>query len=184
MQTPALQVPLQVMLFIHVPALVHSCCSVVLLHWVVPGLQTPQTPAPLQMPLAVSVHAVPDAVGVSTCAAPLQLVVLQPPVGSSGTSVGSGTVIVLPAPSHCSSWQSLGVCSAGGSAVPLLVATRPHSPLTHSCWKHEGAGGQSVGKTHVAVTMSPPLLLMSAPAGALPSSLWPSRKQVLLAVAQ
>jgi hypothetical protein len=101
------------------------------------------------MPLVCAVQLVPDAVGVSTGWSALHDVVLQPPVGSIGRSVGSATFILLPLPSHWICLQSPLTCSDAGRTTPGDETAVPHTPPMHAATRHGFLGaGQSVASIH------------------------------------
>jgi hypothetical protein len=159
----------QVMPSFHWPSTVHVWTVVVVpLHWSEFGMQTPQMPVVLQTPPVP--HLPPAATGVSTGVDPLQLGVLQPPLGSLGTSVVSTVRAAFPAPSHVSFWQSPDTCNATGRTVPAGATALPQAPWMHAATRHGLAGaGQSVASTHdmTAFAMSSPwLAIMASPSTA------------------
>jgi hypothetical protein len=145
-------------------------------HCALPGLQTPQTPEPLHTPLGVCVQAVPDAVGVSVGVEPLQLGVLQPPVGSAGVLVLSFVAVTPPLASQTCFWQSPGTCALGG-ATPCVADTKPHMLWMQAETRHACVGtGQSLGNMHDMFSgiMSGGLAMSGAVGG-----VWPFFQQVL-----
>src|SRR5262249_27660083 len=117
------------------------------------------TQAPLPSQRSLLPHIVPAFDGGFDATPPVHTSSVQS-LPSLGTSVSSLTVLVFPAPSHCTDLHSPPVCVASG--VPSATGAVPHLPAMHVRSMHGLLGsGQSTGPLHSGFT--PLLTLPPAP---------------------